>query len=238
MKKLKLIWISITAVVFAEVAISPMKIAHASWGAEIPFLIKILAESIQQVKALQAIIGTTRETVSILEEMNRGVKEVLRLAHTAHIPLPKQVYDTAKTIDDATKDARNLYGKLPDHAPVHMKAHYQSGVEGLFLSQDAFEYSKFLDDKGEHIKSSAITASQSSATRLTAESLGVLLHAVSHSNRIQAKSLEVLATKRIEDAAKESADLESFIHTHNAIERDLKSSRFAPLNSFGNGEMP
>lgn len=233
MKRKIITWICIASIVFSAIIGHKAKEARAAWGAEIPFLIKIIAETVRQVQALHAIIGTTRQTVGLLEEMNRGVKEVLRIAQTAHIPLPKQVYETARTIEDATHEARKLYGALPERVPVHTRAHFRSGVESLFLSQDAFEYSKFLDGAGERIKSSAVVASQSSATRLTAQSLGVLLHAVSHSNRIQAKNLEISATQQLTNSAKESADFHSFLKTHEAIEQDLKNVKFSPLNSFG-----
>lgn len=233
MKKKVITWICIASIAFLATQSYRAKEARAGWGTEIPFLIKIIAETIRQVQALHAIIVTTRQTVGLLEEMNRGVKEVLRLAQTAHIPLPKQVFEAAKNIDDATNEAKRLYGKLPDGSPIHTRAHFRSGTESLFLSQDAFEYSKFLDGTGERIKSSAIVANQASATRLTAESLGVLLHAVSHSNRIQAKNLEISATNHLAEAAKEGAEFQSFLKTHSAIERGLRNAAFSPLNSFG-----
>ena len=228
----KLFWLSSIAIITSELFLAPIKIAHASFGAEIPFLIKIIAEAVQQVRALQMIIGTTRETASILSEMNRGVKEALRLANTAHVPLPRQVYESARTLDEANREAQRIYGSLPGTSPTHTRTGFQAGTEGLFLSHDAFEYSTFLDQNGERIKSSAVVASQGAATRLTAESVGVLIHAVSHTNRIEAKSLEIQSTQRMESASRESARFESFIDTQTRIEENFRQSRFSDLNSF------
>lgn len=235
MKKFKLLWISLAAVIFAEATLSPFKVAEAAFGAEIPVLLKILAETIEQVQALQSIIVQTRATVSLLEEMNRGVKEVLKLAETAHVPLPKQVYEQAKSIEDATLEARKVYGVLPGSAPTFAKVHYRSGVEGLYLSQDAFEYSTLLDEEGRRVKEAALVANTSSATRLSAETLGALLHAVSHTNRLEAKHLEISSTKRLEDATKANAEMESFQKTHQAIDRHMKQPGFSALNAFGEG---
>ena len=101
------------------------------------------------------------------------------------------------------------------------------------MSEDAFQYSSFLDDKGTSVKEAAVVSSQATATRLSAETLGVLVHAVSHENRLQAKQLEIQSTNRIEDSAKEQEKLQSFTDTHDAIERDMRDADFSPLNSFG-----
>lgn len=209
----------------------PSRSARADlFGGDVAVLTQILVQAIQQVVKLQQIIGTARDTLSILEEMNRGVKEVLRLAETAHVPIPPGIYAQAKSIDQAIKEARRVYGEITDRSPPHTRTHYQSGVEGLSLSQDAFDYSTFLDEQGERVKRAAIVASQASATRLTAETLGVLLHSMSHSNRLQAKQLEISSTNRIESSAKESARFDSFLSTHQHIEETLKTPSMSSLN--------
>ena len=237
-RRFKYFWICIGTLVAAELLVAPPKSAHASFGAEIPILINILTQAITQVRNLQMIIGTTRDTVSILQEMNRGVREVLRLAQTAHVPLPPQVYDMANTIEAATREAENVYGGLGGATPAHTRNTFQSGTEGLYLSQDAFRYSSSLDHTGERIKDSAIVASQAAATRLTAESVGVLIHAVSHGNRISAKGLELLSTERIESAAKENARFESFVSSQDQIEDHLRRAPIPALNSIFDEPIP
>ena len=235
-------WFCISSIAFSSILISQRSAKADIWGGDVAVLVQILAKAIQQIQQLQTIIGTGKDTVNILAEMNRGVKEVLRLANTAHIPLPKEVYDQANSIDQALRVAQGIYGVLPNSAPVISRTHYQSGVEGLYLSEDALEYSTFLDKTGENVKASAVVANQASATRLTAETLGVVLHAISHSNRIQAKNLEISSTERLESSAKESARYDEFIQTHDALSNDLKNQNIAPLNSFGsstpNGRNP
>jgi hypothetical protein len=232
-KRAVLKWISIAGIIFFSMLLVYTREAECTFGEDIPFLIQIIAQAIQQVQELQSIIGSAQQTASVLEEMNRGVKDVLQLADTAHVPLPPQVYDNAKQIDLATQTAESLYGGISGHSPAYARNQYKSGVEGLFLSQDAFQYSSFLDDKGRSVKDAAVVSNQATATRLTAETLGVLLHAVSHENRLQAKQLEIQSTNRIEDAAKEDSRLQSFTDTHQSIESDMRNADFSSLNSFG-----
>ena len=209
------------------------KRAFCTFGEDIPFLIQIITQSIHEVQELQSIIGTSRETLGVLEEMNRGVKDVLRLADTAHVPLGRQVYSDAADIDSASRKSSSLYGEPRDRAPLYARTHYRSGVEGLSLSEDTFTYTSGMDAKASQVKSAAVVANQATATRLTAETLGVILHAVNHQNRLQAKTLEFQSTDRIEQAAKEDSRLESFEQTHDAIQKDMSDAQFAPLNSFG-----
>ncbi len=170
--------------------------------------------------------------VGLLNEMNDGVKQVLLLGETAHAPLPPQTLSEARQIDGATRRASAMYGVLPGDSPFYARSQYQSGVEGLHLSQDAFDYATFLDRQGGQVKSAAVGSSMATATRLTAESLGVLLHAVSHQSRLQAKQLEIQSTQNIEGAAKEEARREGFKEAHDAIERNLRNVDLVPLNSF------
>lgn len=233
MKKKIATWICILACMLGIANTTLTRTAHAAFGAEIPFLIKLIAQAIQQVTLLQQALGQAKQTVGLLEEMNRGIKEVLRIAETAHVPIPKQLYDEIKTIDAATQKAREVYGDISPVAPTFAKNGYRSGVEALFLSQDAFEYSKYLDDQANRVKSAAVTANQASATKLTAQTLGVVLHAINHSNRIQAKSLEISSGREMRESAMESGRFESFTNTQSAIETNMRSSRVYPLNSFG-----
>lgn len=203
------------------------------WGGDVAVLLQILVQTVDEVYKLQQLIGKARETVSVLEDMNSGVKEVLRITQTAHVPLPTGVYRQAHEIDAAASTARAMYGSVSDRSPIQMHNNYRSGVEALSLSEDAFDYSTFLDDKGERIKSSAVLANQASATRLTAETLGIILHSVNHSSRIQAKELELNSNSRLEDSAKASARFESYENTHQRIEDDLNGGSFSSLNEVG-----
>jgi hypothetical protein len=63
--------------------------------------------------------------------------------------------------------------------------------------------------------------------------LGVVLEGISHTNRLQAKSLEISATNRLESSQHDSARFESFVDTHVSIEEDLRACDAPDLNSFG-----
>jgi hypothetical protein len=226
-------WFSVATVVFGSVVLAPLRSAHADFfGGDIPLLIQIVAESIQEAEELSQIISGTKQTIGILQDMNEGVKEVLRLADTAHIPLPPQVYQQADTIAQAAALAQNIYGNPSSDSPLSTRTHFQSGTEGLFLSQDAFDYSQFLDQTAENVKQSSVNANQAAATRLSAETLGVVVEAISHSNRLQAKSLEISATDRLENSQKDAANYESFINTQNALEQDLRATDAPDLAPF------
>ena len=232
-KKIIIAWFCVASFVIGGLTI-PFRTARGDmFGADVAVLVQILAETIQQIGELESIIGSTNQTASILEEMNRGVKDVLRLANTAHVTLPPQVYAQAMSIDQATRMAESVYGSMPNNALDMNRDHYQSGVEGLYLSEDAFDYSILLDNTAEKVKTSAVAANEAAATKLTAETLGVVVEAVSHSNRIQAKNLEISSTTRLESSAKENANYESFLETHDVLSNDFQNENISPLNSFG-----
>ena len=198
MKRSKLRLLQIGVIAFLMAFFAKPKPAYGIFGEDIPFLIQLIAHAIHQISQLQSIIGNGKEMVGLLNEMNDGVKQVLLLGETAHAPLPPQTLSEARQIDGAMRRASAMYGVLPGDSPFYARSQYQSGVEGLHLSQDAFDYATFLDRQGGQVKSAAVGSSMATATRLTAESLGVLLHAVSHQSRLQAKQLEIQSTQNIE----------------------------------------
>jgi hypothetical protein len=208
-----------------------VRIAKADlFGADVVVLSQILVEDIIQVKTMYQMLTEAQNTSNVLEDMNRGVKDVIRLADSAHIQLPPQVYGSASQLSAASQLTKNLYGQMGNQSPNYTRSNYQSGVEGLYLSQDAFTYSNTLDDQGTKIKQASIVANQATATKLTAESVGTLIHAVDQSNRLEAKNLELNSTGRIEDTSKENAEFESFISTEGSIVNDMKNNGFTPLS--------
>lgn len=200
------------------------------FGADVAVLAQILIQTIQQVETMTQILGSSRDTASILQEMNQGVKNVLVLADSAHVPLPAQAYQNANAINAATNLAQTLYGGVNSTTPQYAQTNYQSGVEGLYLSQDAFNYSQLLDQQGTQVEASAIQANQTAAIKLSAETLGVLVHATSQNNRLEAKQLEISSTTRIESTSKENAEFQSFIETQDAIRSDMQQNSFNGLN--------
>jgi hypothetical protein len=207
------------------------RIAKADlFGADVAVLSQILIEDIIEVKTMYQMLTQAQNTSSVLEDMNRGVKDVIRLADSAHIHLPPQVYGSASQMASASQLTRSLYGLMGEQSPNYTKTNYQSGVEGLYLSEDAFNYSNTLDDQGTKVKQASIVANQATATKLTAESVGTLIHAVDQSNRLEAKNLELNSTGRIEDTSKENAEFESFISTESSIVNDMKNNGFTPLS--------
>jgi hypothetical protein len=225
-------WLSIGSIVICGSLLVKINRAEATFGEDIPFLIQIITQTIEEISELSTIISAAQNTASVLQEMNQGVKDVLRLADTAHIPLPPQVYQQARDINQAAQLAQDLYGTTTGSSPKYTQLGYRSGVEGLFLSQDAVDYSTFLDEQGRRIKDSAVVANETAATKLTAESMGVLIQGVDQTNRIQAKSLEISSTRRIEESSKESARLQSFADTQGAISQDFETGTFSTLPSF------
>jgi len=233
MKKKVILWFSIAVIAMSAATLAANNSEADFFGGDIPLLIELVSNSLQQIQNLTQIINQARQTTSLLQEMNEGVKAMLNLSQTAHVPLPPEVYDQAKSLQQALQMAGDVYGPLPTLATTQQRDHYRSGAEALYLSEDALDYSASLDKTGDRVKDSALVATQASATRLTAETLGVVLQAVSHSNRIQAKNLEISSTDRLETTAKDSANLEVFVGTHESIENDFRSTSISPLTSFG-----
>jgi hypothetical protein len=69
----------------------------------------------------------------------------------------------------------------------------QSIVEAVSLNNSIYQYSKVIDEIGEMIKSQSHAVSPGGAAKLTAQSLGVMLHLQNEMLRTQATGLKLQA---------------------------------------------
>jgi hypothetical protein len=97
-------------------------------------------------------------------------------------------------VDQAIREIEGLYGIIAPSrdAPLQRKTD-ESVAEAIALNNAIYHYTKDLDEIGESIKQNSHDVSPGGAQKLTAQSLGVLIHIMNESLRAQATSLKLQA---------------------------------------------
>jgi uncharacterized protein YlxW (UPF0749 family) len=115
---------------------------------------------------------------------------------------------------DAVRAITDLYGDIvPSKDARVQRSADQSVAEAVALNNAIYDYTNQIDAIGEEIKSYSHSVSPGGAQKLTAESMGVMLHVMNQSLRAQATSLklqaEVVALQNHKDkeASRETAEL-------------------------------
>lgn len=164
------------------------------WGADIPILLEILAQSIQQLIQLKAMLQNSDDTLNLLQDVNRGINDSLYLAQTLGLRVDPGIYRDLRTIDQAAQSLESIYGAVTDSklAPVQRNTD-QTVAEAISFNNDLNEYAFRLDQIGEEIKQYSHAVSPGGAAKLTAESLGVMIHVLNQQMRAQGQGLKLQA---------------------------------------------
>jgi hypothetical protein len=199
----------------------PMRMARADiWGGDVVVLTQILANAVQQLIQLRQILSTGEDNLALLQDINRGLNDILGVANTVGKVREPGLYGDVSSVHDGQRMLKEIYGQIPDSSESKVQDHSDQVVsEALTLNNSLYEYTKDIDAIGEEIKQASAIASPKGAQRLTVESLGVMLTVMNQSLRAQASGLKLQAqamaaqnhkdkrfTKHVRESAKKLND--------------------------------
>lgn len=185
----------VTAVAILMTITGPCNMAQASMFGEENFtLIQILAQAIKQLYELQRIVQNGQDTLGLIRDVNRGINDTLRALDTIGPYMDPGTYKEFKKVENIVEHLRSLYGEVATSKNQGVQADTDQVVaEAISLNNSLYEYAKELDGVGENIKKYSNEASPGVAQKLTAQSLGVLVHIMNQQIRAQATGLKLQA---------------------------------------------
>ena len=164
------------------------------WGGDVVVLTQILAQAIQQLAELQAILHTGGDTLGLLQDINRGINDSLSLMRTINSNSGPGIYGDLKKSEDVLRKFSDIYGTVTDSPDAKAQASVdQSVAEAVALNGSIYDYTQEIDKIGEDIKSYSHSVSPGGAQKLTAESLGVVIHVLTQTLRAQATLMKLQA---------------------------------------------
>lgn len=200
--------------------------AHADvWGADVAVLTEILAQAIQQLAQLRAILQNGSDTFGLLESINRGINDSLGLMQTISPYVSPGVYGDLKNVQEVLRKFSDIYGTVTNSPDAKAQSSVdQSVAEAVALNSSIYDYTKEIDQIGEDIKSFSHKVSPGGAQKLTAESLGVVIHVLTQSLRAQGTLLKLQA-QSVAIANKREKDYSAqYLSTTGALSDVMKSN--------------
>ena len=162
------------------------------FGGDIPLLTQIVANTLQELAQLRSILGTGQDTLSLMRDINRGLNDAMNLARTMNVKLSPGILSEIQSANEAMAVIENLYGRIPVTSQAKVEQTMdQTAAEALELHNDAFRYADEIDPQAEQIKDYAKIASPAGAEKLTAQSIGVLIHVMNQVLRTNAALLKI-----------------------------------------------
>ncbi|MCM0604499.1 MAG: hypothetical protein KA715_00240 [Xanthomonadaceae bacterium] len=82
------------------------------WGMDIPLLIQIVTNTIQQVEQLRSIVGAGQDSLNLMRSINQGVNDSLALAQTIAPNQFSGIYSDWNNTSQALARLEEIYGAV------------------------------------------------------------------------------------------------------------------------------
>ena len=214
------------------VAFSPGRAYGDFWGGDIPLLTEIVANTLQQLEQMRQILGTGQDTLGLLRDINKGVRDALNLTRTMNNSLTPGVLSDLTRVEDLLSTVEKLYGQVPQTSEATMqRTTDQSVAEAIHLHNEAFRYADLIDPEAERIKEYSRDVSPLGAERLTAQSLGVMIHVLNQVLRTNASILKIQSEQLALQNRKEKLSSQQFKMQYEGLSKafgDLKGTYKLP----------
>lgn len=191
------------------------------FGEENIVLSQILIQAIQQLASLNSILKTGGETLGLIEEINKGINDSLNMIRTIDPSFNPGIYQDWQNVRQAVEEVERIYGSVPASTSESkvQKDVDQSVAEAVTLNNALYDYTREIDRLGEEVKSASHSVSPGGAQKLTAQTLGVMLHVMNASLRAQATSLKLQAQSMGVQNRQDKEETRYTVSSNQAIEK-------------------
>lgn len=196
------------------------------WGGDLIYLAQILENAIRQLTELRNIVGTGKDTLDLLRDINRGVNDSLNLVRTVYPNLDPGIYKDWQSVSDALSKLEHLYGVVGNSpASQIFKDADNSAAEAISLNNQIYKYSQQIDEIGEAVKEYSHQVSPGGAQKLTAQAMGIMLHVMNQSLRTQATGLKLQAQTLAIQNKKEKDATNSYLEQAQTLTKAMKTRK-------------
>lgn len=213
----------------------PTPVRADFWGGDIPLLIQIVANTLQQLAQLRQILGNGRDTLGLMRDINEGIREAMGIMRTLNTTIHPGVFSDLKNPEAVLRAIQEIYGVIPKTPEARLqRLNDQSVAEAVTLHNQAFEYAAQIDPEAERIKDYSRGVSPVGAGRLTAQSLGVLIHVTNQVLRTNAAMLKIMSENLALQNRREKVNSQQFNMQYEGLSSALGSaSSFKSVSTLG-----
>lgn len=194
------------------------------FGGDVVVLTQLLANALQQLAQLRQILNTGQQSLDFVKQLNQGIHDSLRLIETMSPNRDPGLYRGWKQAKDALRELQNVYGQVvvSPESQVQRDAD-QSVAEAVALNNSLYDYTREIDQVGSQIENYSHAVSPVGAQKLTAQSLGVIVHVMNASLRAQATALKLQAQTLAIQNRKEKESTRHLLDTTSQLSTSMKN---------------
>lgn len=189
------------------------------FGGDTMVLTQMLANAIKQLYELQEIVRAGQDSLNLMKDINRGINDSLRMVSSSGHSTDPGLYREVLRAEDLLRHLSDGYGAVSDSPNKTSQSETDQVVsEGVALNNALYDYAKELDQVGEQIKEYSHEVSPGGAQKLTAQSLGVMVHIMNQQLRATATGLKISAQALALQNKREKSDTAGFLNEANVLQ--------------------
>lgn len=224
----------IILVIFCFTLATPRVAKADLWGGDVAVLIQILAQTIKQLYELKQIVNTGEDTLSLLRDINKGVRDGLNVIRIINPKFNPGLYGSLDTMDQVLRAIEDLYGVIPQTSEYRLQEAQDRAVsESIAMNGTLFQYADSVDSETKRIMAHAQVVSPQGAGKLTAESLAVLIGVTTQVLRTNSMMLKMMGQTMALSNRKEKLQASQFRTQYqglaNAFDEIPKETKLKPL---------
>lgn len=209
------------------IAITPPKRAEADmFGGDVVILVQILANAVQQLIQLKQLLGTGKDTLGLLEDINHGINDSLNLIRTVSPNTDPGIYRDLVKVQDALQKFQSVYGAVVPSLDAGVQQETDQNVaEAVALNNSIYSYTREIDEIGEQVKRYSHSTSPGGAQKLTAQTLGVMLTVMNTQLRAQATGLKLQAQNLALGNKKDKEETRHLLDVTHTLKTAMKTEK-------------
>lgn len=213
----------------------PPKARADLFGGDVAVLMQIYANAIQQLIQLKKIMSTGGDTLDLMRDINRGIREGLAIIQMVNPKFNPGIYGTLDSADRVFGVIQDLYGAVP-HGPEGnlIQAQDQSAAESISMNGTLFRFADQADEESRRIIAHAQAVNPQGAAKLTAQSIAVLIGVTTQVLRTNSMMLKLMGQEMASQSRTGKLESQQFRETYQGLSTGFKAmgspTRLGSLN--------
>lgn len=216
--------------------ITPRPAKADLFGGDVAVLVQILAQTIKQLYELQRIVSTGQDTLSLMRDINRGIRDGLAVIRIINPKFNPGLYGGLETADQVQRAIEDLYGTIPQTSEYRLQeAQDRSVSESIAMNGTLFQYADSVDEETKRIMAHSQSTNPQGSAKLTNQSLAVLIGVTTQVLRTNSMMLKMMGQNMALSNRKEKLQATQFKTQYEGISNALgalpKETNLSPLDS-------
>ncbi len=188
------------------------------FGGDIVVLTQILAQAIQQLIQLKQILSTGSDTLSLIRDINRGIRDGLAVIQMINPKFNPGLYGNLESADRVLAAITDLYGKIPQTSEARLQqAQDRSVSESIAMNGTLFRFADQADEESKRIIDHSRDVNPQGAAKLTAQSIAVLIGVTTQVLRTNSMMLKMMGENMALNNRKGKLQAEQFKSQYDGL---------------------